>query len=96
MQRKAVVTGLIEIKGYTYYFDPEDTYMLVNESVEINGDIYSFGSTGRFRHYGEHVDGDGNGKCDECNEKEGGINGFFEKIRDFFQNIINFFRNLFS
>ncbi len=89
------VTGLKEIDGYTYYFNPEDTYMLVNESVEIDGDIYSFGSNGRFRHYGEHVDDNGDGKCDDCAAKEGGINGLLERLRDFFQRIIKFFRNLF-
>ena len=89
------VTGLIEIDGYTYYFDPADTYMLVNESVEIDGEIYSFGSKGRFRHYGDHSDVNGNGKCDECESKESGFNGFFERIRDFFKRIIEFFRNLF-
>ncbi len=89
------VTGLIEIDGYTYYFSPEDTYMLVNESVEIDGDIYSFGSNGRLRHYGEHNDANGDGKCDDCETKEGGINGFIERIRDFFLRIVKFFRNLF-
>ena len=89
------VTGLIEIDGYTYYFSPEDTYMLVNESVEIDGDIYSFGSNGRLRHYGEHYDANGDGKCDDCDAKEGGINGFVERLRDFFQRIVKFFRNLF-
>ncbi len=89
------VTGLYEIDGYTYYFNPEDTYMVINESVVIDDEIYSFGSNGRFRHYGEHSDNNGDGKCDECKSKEAGFNGFFEKIKDFFQRIAKFFRNLF-
>ncbi len=89
------VTGLVEIEDNLYYFDPADTYMLQNESVEIDGEIYSFYKDGTFTHYGEHFDEDGDGDCDECP-----VDNFFTRllksILDFFKRIREFFESIFS
>ncbi len=89
------VTGLVEIDGAYYYFDPADTYMLQNESVEIDGEIYSFYKDGTFTHYGEHHDDDGDGNCDEC-PKDNFFTRLLKAIRDFFQRIIDFITSIFS
>ena len=89
------VTGLQVIDGYTYYFDSADTYMLVNESVEIDGDVYAFGSDGRFAHMGDHVDDNNDGACDYC--EAGKITkSFIQRIIDFFEQIKTFFQKLFK
>lgn len=89
------VTGLQEIDGETYYFDPATTYMLVSGSVEIDGTIYSFGKEGTFQHYGEHIDENGDGNCDIC--KENSIfYKFLQRIIDFFETIIAFFKAIFG
>lgn len=89
------VTGLIEIDGETYYFNPENTYMVVNDSVEIDGEIYAFDDEGKFTHYGEHVDADGDGDCDEC-PQESFFSRFLNMILNFFKRIQKFFIDLFS
>lgn len=89
------VTGLQTIDGYTYYFDPTDTYMLVNESVEIDGDVYAFGSDGKFAHMGEHSDKNGDGKCDTCQASKVAVS-FLQQIIDFFNQIKMFFLKLFK
>ncbi len=63
-----VATGLITIDNKLYYFSPENTYMLKNDSVEIDGTVYAFGADGVFAHYGAHIDEDGDekGLCDIC------------------------------
>lgn len=55
------VLGLYGLDGSLYYFD-NDTYMLINESAEVGGKVYSFGADGKFAHYGVHVF-DENGVC---------------------------------
>ncbi len=97
------VRGLKEIGGETYYFYPDTTYMCVNASVAIDGKVYSFDEDGVFRHYGEHADNNGDGKCDLCfqeEEKQHGVfwrlfdllRRFFLRIRDFFVKILDLFR----
>ncbi|MBQ6067667.1 MAG: phosphodiester glycosidase family protein [Clostridia bacterium] len=46
-------TGWMTIDGKTYYFDPTTALMQTGE-VEIDGQIYSFGSDGVFKHEGAH------------------------------------------
>ncbi len=89
------VTGLQTIDGVQYYFDPADTYMLVNESVEIDGKVYSFNEDGVFTHYGEHVDKNGDGKCEECTVKSP-FWSFFQMLISFFQKIKAFFQSFFA
>lgn len=89
------VTGLAEIDGETYYFNPENTYMVVNDSVEIDGEIYAFDDEGKFTHYGEHVDADGDGDCDEC-PRETFFSRLLEMLLNFFNKIKEFFESLFS
>lgn len=88
------VTGLYEIDGAKYYFDPADTYMLVNESVTIDGEIYSFGADGKFTHYGAH-DFDESGICSKCTEEN--LSPFARLINNLIailRRIIEFFRSL--
>lgn len=89
------VTGLQDIDGETYYFDPSNTYMLVNDSVEIDGKVYAFNEDGHFVHYGEHVDADNNGKCDEC-PTDNIFTRLIDMIRNFFLRIIEFFERIFG
>ncbi|MBQ6865174.1 MAG: phosphodiester glycosidase family protein [Clostridia bacterium] len=66
-----VKTGLTTIDGKLYYFSTENTYMLKNDSVEVDGTVYAFGANGVFVHYGAHIDEDGDeeGLCDICSPK---------------------------
>lgn len=91
----APVTGLQEIDGETYYFNPENTYMLINDSVEIDGEIYAFDKDGHFAHYGEHIDANNDGKCDEC-PRENIFTRLLDMLRNFFRRIIDFFKTLFG
>ncbi len=89
------VTGLQTIDGYRYYFNPEDTYMVVNDTVEIDGKIYAFDEEGKFMHYDEHVDRNNDGKCDECTVKSP-LWSFLQMLISFFQKIKAFFMSLFA
>lgn len=89
------VTGLVEIDGETYYFNPENTYMVVNDTVEIDGEIYAFDDEGKLAHYGEHVDSDGDGDCDEC-PQDSFFSTLLEMLLDFFRRIKEFFESLFA
>ncbi len=89
------VTGLFEVDGKLYYFNPENTYMVKNTEVEIDGVVYAFDRDGIFRHYDAHYDGDGNGYCDNCPDQDSWTR-FIRMIRDFFQRIIDTFKNLFG
>lgn len=83
------------IDGAQYYFDPADTYMLVNESVEIDGKVYSFNADGVFTHYGAHVDKNGDGKCEACTVKSP-FWSFLQMLISFFRKIKAFFMSLFG
>lgn len=87
------VTGLYEVDGYNYYFG-SDTYMVTNESVEIDGTVYAFGANGRFAHYGEH-NFDSNGKCSKCTVGSP-FWSLLQRILAFIRQIQNFFKNLFK
>ena len=88
------VTGLYEIDGYTYYFG-DDTYMIVNDSVEVNGKIYSFNGEGKFAHYGEHKDSNGDGKCEKCTTLSP-FWSFIQMLLSMIRKIQNYFRSLFT
>ncbi|MBE6811433.1 MAG: hypothetical protein E7523_00965 [Ruminococcaceae bacterium] len=85
------VTGLYEVDGELYYFNPENTYMVTEDTVEIDGVIYAFDRDGIFRHYDEHYDGDDNGYCDDCPDQDI-WNRILRMLRDFFRRIIDFFK----
>lgn len=40
------VTGLKTIKKKTYYFNPSNGYMVKNQTIKINGKLYTFGNDG--------------------------------------------------
>lgn len=88
------VTGLFELDGYTYYFG-SNTYMLINDSVEIDGTVYAFDSEGKFSHYGDHQDNDGDGRCDKCT-RTSSFWTFFRKLLNLFEKISKFFGKIFG
>ncbi len=88
------VTGLQEIDGDKYYFDPTTSYMLVNDSIEIDGEIYAFDAEGKFGHYGEHSF-DEDGVCSEC-PQENFFTSLINRLVAFFRQIMEFFQSLFA
>ena len=82
------------------YFDPETGYMATGET-EIDGKVYAFDDDGALLHEGAHVDENGDGVCDLCddNDSDSGENFFtrlFNSILDMFRTIIEFFNKLFN
>ena len=82
------------------YFDPETGYMATGET-EIDGKVYAFDDDGALLHEGAHVDENGDGVCDLCddNDSDSGENFFtrlFNAILDMFRTIIEFFNKLFN
>lgn len=62
---------------------------------KFDGEIYAFDEEGKFAHYGEHVDADSDGECDEC-PKKSVLTGFLSWLIEFFQKIAEFFKSIFS
>lgn len=87
------VYGLYELNDATYYFG-SDSYMLRNDSVSVDGITYAFGVDGRFVHYGQHIDADGNDVCDRCEGKNASFWTLVEKLLGVFEKVENFFSKL--
>lgn len=94
-----LVFGWQEIEGKTYYFDPITGFMAKGDVI-VDDELCAFSNDGVLLHKGEHVDENGDGKCDICtgssSDSASGLAGIFKRITSWFQRIIDFIRNLFK